>query len=216
MAQKIAQGAEAVIWLKDGKIVKERVKKLYRHPKIDERIRKKTTRFEARLLEKAAEEIPVPKVLKSCDKAMVIEMEFIEGKKLRDLVSSMTPEERKGIFRRVGKKIAKLHNKNIIHGDLTTSNMIVKEKIYFIDFGLGFISEKIEDKAVDIHLLHRALESKHHEHFQELFDAAMKGYKGEIKDFDKISERLEKVRLRGRYKQKQKKKSAKASTSKLL
>ncbi|MEK7243912.1 MAG: KEOPS complex kinase/ATPase Bud32, partial [Thermodesulfobacteriota bacterium] len=145
--QKIAQGAEAIIWLDGNKIVKERINKLYRHPEIDKRIRQKTTRQETKLLEKAAKEVPVPKLLKSCDKAMVIEMEFIEGKKLRDLVDSMSKEERKDIFKRVGKKVAKLHNIDIIHGDLTTSNMIVREKVYFIDFGLGFVSSKVEDKA---------------------------------------------------------------------
>jgi len=200
--KKIAQGAEAIIWLKDNKIVKERIEKKYRHTDIDKRIRKKTTRFEARLLEKAREIIPVPKVLKSCDKAMIIEMEFIEGKKLRDEIDNMSSKERKEIFQRVGKKVAKLHNKNIIHGDLTTSNMLIREKIYFIDFGLGFISQKVEDKAVDLHLLHRALESKHYKHFEELFNAVMKGYKEEINDFKEIEDRLEKVKKRGRYKNK--------------
>ncbi len=200
--KKIAQGAEAIIWLKDDKIVKERLRKKYRHTDIDKKIRKKTTRFESRLLEKAREIVPVPKVLDSCDKLMVIEMEFIEGEKLRDEIAKMNPEERKKAFKDVGKNVAKLHNRNIIHGDLTTSNMIVREKIYFIDFGLGFVSQKVEDKAVDLHLLHRALESKHHEHFKELFDAVMKGYKDEIEDFEKIEERLEKVKKRGRYKSK--------------
>ncbi len=68
------------------------------------------------------------------------------------------------IFKEIGNLIGKMHNQNIIHGDLTTSNMIVnsnEKKIYFIDFGLSFFSEKIEDKAVDLHLLKRALESKH-------------------------------------------------------
>ncbi|MBU2590321.1 MAG: Kae1-associated serine/threonine protein kinase [Nanoarchaeota archaeon] len=204
--KKIAQGAEAIIWLKDNKIIKERIEKKYRHIDIDKRIRQKTTRFEARLLEKAREIIPVPKVLKSCDKAMIIEMEFIEGKKLRDEIDKMSSKERQDIFQRVGKKVAKLHNNNIIHGDLTTSNMLIREKIYFIDFGLGFISQKVEDKAVDLHLLHRALESKHYKHFEELFNAVMEGYKEEIKDFKEIEKRLEKVKKRGRYKNKKPKK----------
>ncbi len=204
--EKIAQGAEAIIYLKDGKIIKERLKKKYRHVEIDKRIRKKTTRFESRLLEKAAKLVPAPKVHSCCDKAMIIEMEFIEGKKLRDAINDMSSEERKDVFKRVGKKVAKLHNSDIIHGDLTTSNMLVREKIYFIDFGLGFISTKIEDKAVDLHLLKQALKSKHHEHFEELFDAVMHGYKEEIEDFKKLHERFEKVELRGRYKRKNKKK----------
>jgi len=200
--KKIAQGAEAVIYLKDGRIVKERISKKYRHEEIDKKIRKKNTRFEARLLKKAAEIIPVPKILKDCDKAMIIEMEFIDGKKLRDEVKKMSYEERKDVFKRVGKKVAKLHNNNIIHGDLTTSNILIREKIYFIDFGLGFISTKVEDKAVDLHLLKQALESKHHEHFEELFNSVMDGYKEEIENFETLHNRLEQVESRGRYKKK--------------
>lgn len=201
MTDKIAQGAEAIIYLKDGKIVKERISKNYRHEDIDQKIRKRNTRFEARLLEKAAGIIPVPKLFKSCDKTMVIEMEFIEGEKLRDVVDKMSSKERKDAFRRVGKKVAMLHNKGIIHGDLTTSNMLIREKIYFVDFGLGFISTKVEDKAVDLHLLKQALQSKHHRHFQECFDAVMDGYREEIKDFDKFEKRFGAVESRGRYKQ---------------
>jgi Kae1-associated kinase Bud32 len=200
--KKIAQGAEAIIYLDGDKIIKERVKKTYRHEEIDKRIRKKTTRFEARLLRKAADIVPVPKVLKDCDRAMVIEMEFIEGKKLRDVVDNMSKEERVNVFKRVGRKVAKLHNNDIIHGDLTTSNILIREKIYFIDFGLGFISSKVEDKAVDLHLLKQALASKHHKHFEELFSAVMDGYREEIKEFDKFHERFLKVESRGRYKKK--------------
>ncbi|MFH1065483.1 MAG: KEOPS complex kinase/ATPase Bud32 [Nanoarchaeota archaeon] len=202
MKTKIAQGAEAIIWLDGDKIVKERIKKLYRHEDIDSARRKKTTRFEARLMERAGKIIPVPKVHSACDKAMVIEMEFIEGKKLRDLVDSMTKEERADVFKRVGKKVAKLHNIDVIHGDLTTSNMIVREKVYFIDFGLGFVSSKVEDKAVDLHLLKQALASKHHRQFEECFDAVMHGYKEEIKDFKAVEKRMKKVEERGRYKEK--------------
>src|SRR3989344_3466441 len=128
--KKLAEGAEAIIYLHDNKIIKERVRKLYRHPDIDEKIRKKNTRFESRLLEKAAKLIPVPKILHSDDKAMKIEMEFIEGKKLRDAVDELSNGEKKDIFNKVGLKLAKLHNANIIHGDLTTSNIILREKVY--------------------------------------------------------------------------------------
>ena len=110
--------------------------------------------------------------------------------------------ERRDVFKRVGKKVAKLHNLNIIHGDLTTSNMIVREKVYFIDFGLGFVSSKVEDKAVDLHLLKQALASKHHKQFEECFSAVMEGYKAEIKDFSAVEKRFKKVERRGRYKEK--------------
>jgi len=197
------RGAEASIFLESGKIIKERISKSYRHPELDSKIRKRTTRFEARLLERASEIITVPKVLGSCDKEMKIEMEHIDGKKLRDLVDTMTPRERKNVFTRVGKKVAKLHNSNIIHGDLTTSNILFNGKLYFIDFGLGFISPKIEDKAVDLHLLKQALASKHHKHFEECFSATIEGYSKESKEFEELKKRLEKVESRGRYKSKQ-------------
>jgi TP53 regulating kinase-like protein len=195
----IQQGAEARVYYRDGTIIKERVKKSYRHEAIDKVIRKCSTRREAKLLAKAAEFIPVPKVIDSCDKDMTISMEFLEGKKLRDCVEEI---DRKEIFVKVGKKIARLHNAHIIHGDLTTSNIIVHEKVYFIDFGLGFVSTKVEDKAVDVHLIRKALESKHYKYAEECFNYILKGYESESKEFKEVMNRLEKVEKRGRYKQK--------------
>jgi len=79
--------------------------------------------------------------------------------------------------------------------------MILKDKnIYFIDFGLGFFSIKLEDKAVDIHLFRQALESKHYKTAEECFKYIVEGYKKESKDFNEVMNRLEKVEKRGRYK----------------
>ena len=102
-------------------------------------------------------------------------------------------------MKKVGEQTAKLHQNSIIHGDLTTSNMILKDsQIFLIDFGLGFISAKIEDKAVDIHLIKQALEAKHFQNHEELFQNFLKGYKW--KDSKKVIERLKVVEKRGRYK----------------
>jgi len=193
----LQEGAEAKVYFKDGTVIKERVRKTYRHESIDMAIRKSNTRKEAKLLLKAKEHVPVPKVISHSDTEMYITMEFIEGKKLRDVVDTVN---RKDIFTRIGKKIAKLHNANIIHGDLTTSNMIVHDKIYFIDFGLGFISTKVEDKAVDLHIIKKALESKHYKHAEECFRYLVEGYESESKEFEKIVKRLQKVESRGHYK----------------
>lgn len=193
----IYEGAEAKIHYKDGTVIKERIQKLYRHESIDHVIRRTSTRREAKLLQKAANHIPVPEVFESCDKKMIIKMEFIEGKKLRD---AMEEVNKKKIFTKVGKKIAKLHNEQIIHGDLTTSNILIQDKVYFIDFGLGFVSTKIEDKAVDLHLIKKALHSKHYKHAKECIEFIVEGYKKESKDFDAVMKRLEKVEKRGRYK----------------
>src|SRR3989344_1360668 len=87
-------------------------------------------------------------------------------------------------------------NMEFFHGDLTTSNMILNnDKLFFFDFGLGFESIRIEDKAVDLHLLRKAFESKHHKHAEEAFSFVLKGYNDK-----EVIDRLSKVSGRGRYK----------------
>ena len=110
-------------------------------------------------------------------------------------------KKQKTIFHLVGESIAKLHDSNIIHGDLTTSNMILKNKeVYFIDFGLGFQSHKIEDKAVDLHLLKQALEAKHFKNHKNLYKEFEKGYKKtNSNEAPKVFERIKAVEKRRRY-----------------
>lgn len=198
--KKIAQGAEAVIYIKDNVIVKRRLKKDYRNEELDLKIRKRCTRMEAKVLEKASKLIPVPKLYKVCDKKMTIEMELIKGEKLRDILDNH--KKRKELCRQIGRNVAKLHKADIVHGDLTTSNMMLKDALYFIDFGLSFFSSKAEDKAVDLHLLRQALESKHHKHAAESFTEIMAGYKEDNPEHLEIIHRLEIVEKRGRYKSK--------------
>ncbi len=194
----IKQGAEAVIYKEDDYLVKERIKKTYRIDDIDIKLRKSRTRKESKLLMKIDNS---PKVFSVDEKKMKIKMEFIDGKLMKDILDNMHRDKRNLLMREIGGKIAKMHDKDIIHGDLTTSNMILKDKVYFIDFGLGFISNKIEDKAVDMHLLRQALESKHHEHFEESFYEIIEGYKLS-KNWEEVFKRLKKVEKRGRYKNK--------------
>ena len=115
-------------------------------------------------------------------------------------------KKQKEICKILGEDIARLHASDIIHGDLTTSNMILNQnlkspklKIYFVDFGLGLISSKIEDKAVDLHLLKQALEAKHFKNWKILFEEVLKGYK-KYKESEKVLEQFKKVEKRGRYK----------------
>jgi len=195
----IQQGAEAKIILNGGFIIKDRIKKQYRIKVLDEKIRKRRTRSETKLLEKASRIIHCPKPLQTPD-FYKIKMPFIKGKKLSEYLNSFSLKKQKEICKKIGHEIAKLHEIDIIHGDLTTSNMIlVDESIYIIDFGLGYISRKIEDKAVDLHLLKQALEAKHFENWGELFKKVLEGYKN-YKESKKIRERLKAVEKRGRYK----------------
>ena len=196
----IQQGAEAIILKEKNNVIKKRVKKSYRIPELDDKIRKLRTRSETKLLIKAREVISIPKIKKSDEKTKEIVMDFIEGKKLSDDLDNFTLKKQLEICKKIGENVAKLHSKNIIHGDLTTSNMILKNnKVYFIDFGLGFISHKYEDKAVDLHLLKHALEAKHFKHWEKLFKKILGSYK-KNKDFSLVLERLKAVEKRGRYK----------------
>ncbi|MCK9595622.1 Kae1-associated serine/threonine protein kinase [Candidatus Pacearchaeota archaeon] len=207
MTQKIfARGAEAVIILKDNLVTKDRIKKSYRIKELDEKIRKRRTKSEKKLLEKASKIInaPNPFPLKEEHK---IEMPFIDGKKISDILDSFPIAKQKQICKTIGQQIAKMHDADIIHGDLTTSNMIcdsaslhtLRPKIFFIDFGLGYISKKIEDRAVDLHLLKQALEAKHFKDWEVLFKSVLDGYK-DYKESPKVLERLLAVERRGRYK----------------
>ena len=197
----IQQGAEAIIYKTKNKVVKDRIKKSYRIFELDKKIRTRRTRSEAKLLIKASEIINIPKIHESNDKTKKIEMEFIDGKKLSEHLDKFQLKKQLTICKQIGKDIAKLHDNNIIHGDLTTSNMILskKDKIFFIDFGLGYISRKFEDKAVDIHLLRQALEAKHFKNWEKLFNEFLKGYK-KSKDYNTTLERFKAVEKRGRYK----------------
>ena len=198
----IQQGAEAKIILSNNFIIKDRIKKSYRIPELDNKIRKLRTRSEAKLLIKASKVIPVPELNETDEITKKLVMKFIDGEKLSDHLDKFPLKKQKEICKTIGENTSKLHDADIIHGDLTTSNMILKnDKIYFIDFGLGFNSHKFEDKAVDIHLLRQALESKHFKHWETLFKEVLKAY-SKSKDSKIVLERLKAVEKRGRYKDK--------------
>src|SRR3989344_635532 len=175
---KIAQGAEASIYSLGETILKERQSKSYRLPEIDESLRKFRTRREAKILQKLGElQFPAPHVLDFCDKRMSITMDFVPGEKLKDVLQHATNTE--VLAKEIGSTIGFLHSKDMVHGDLTTSNMILHQetgKVHFIDFGLAAFSEKAEDKAVDLFLLDRALESVHYDLYPGIFEQVLEGY----------------------------------------
>ncbi len=196
---KIAQGAEAIIHKDNNKVIKERFSKKYRLPQIDKSLRQFRTRREAKVLRKLEEmKFPAPALIDFCDKRMSITMDFIPGEKLRDVL--MQGDDYQQFAEEIGEKIGKLHLKDIVHGDLTTSNMIMSNEIKFIDFGLTSFSDKVEDKAVDLFLLDRALESKHYQHYPGIFDKVLAGYEEVYPDAKFVLERFQAVKKRGRNK----------------
>jgi Kae1-associated kinase Bud32 len=193
----ISQGAEARLFEENNTIIKDRFSKSYRIKEIDTRLRGSRTRREAKVISKLQQAgIPCPSLIDSDDTEKLV-MQKIEGKKVRDILEKSDYIK---LSKEIGEKVAKIHNLHIIHGDLTTSNMIASTEVYFIDFGLSFFSHKIEDKAVDLHLLKQALESKHYTIWEECFNAVLESYKSTADEGDFILKRLEEVEKRGRYK----------------
>ena len=202
--KQIGDGAEAIISLNKNNVIKHRIEKSYRHQDIDIKLRKFRTRRESKILKKLEQlNFPAPKLIKTDEREMKIIMEYINAPRLRDVLEK---KDYKKLGKEIGEKIAFLHNNEIIHGDLTTSNMLLTteppNKLYFIDFGLSFFSKRLEDKAVDLHLLRQALESKHHRIWEHCFSSILKGYK-KAQDYKEILSRFEKVESRGRYKGKE-------------
>lgn len=195
----IQQGAEAIIYLENNTIIKDRTEKKYRIKEIDEKLRKHRTKKESNLLIKANKIINSPQPTKI--EKTKIEMPLIKGEKLSEIFDKLEKKHQEKICLEIGKSIAKLHDENIIHGDLTTSNIILdkENKIYFIDFGLGFTSTRIEDKAVDIHLIKQAFEARHFKTWEKDIKNILKGYELS-KNYSKTIEQLKKVESRGRYK----------------
>ena len=187
----IGKGSEGEIYLAENDpleigisryIVKHRPRKKYRHEKIDSSLRKYRTRREAKILQKAKSlGINVPTVYKVDEKNFLIAMEYIEGKPLT--IKNFT-----NYIKEMVEIIEQLHKNNIIHGDLHPKNFILSnKKLYIIDFGLSFISSRIEDKAVDLYELKKLLK-ENWEEFEKYYN---------IKEvIDKINE----IEKRGRYK----------------
>lgn len=196
----LAEGAEASIYSDKDRIVKKRHRKGYRIRELDEKLRTFRTKREAKILEKLRGiGVAVPKLISADEKTTTMEMELINGKKVRDVLDGGNCER---ICKEAGETIGTMHASNIIHGDLTTSNMILDKKgnLHFIDFGLGFFSDKAEDKAVDLHLLKQALNSSHSRIADKCFESVVSGYKKANGSSGDILKRLEKVEGRGRYK----------------
>lgn len=184
------RGAEAIVRAADvlGRkaVVKERAAKGYREQRLDARLRAERTRGEARLLHRAKlAGVPCPTVLEAS--GFAITMGFIRGRR---------PAMGAGDAEEAGRLLAKLHAADIIHGDYTPANLILEAPaggrrgtIYVIDFGLGFVSADIEDKAVDVFTMLRAIAQK---------GAFLRGY-GAYSRSHEVLARVKGVEKRVRY-----------------
>ena len=192
-------GAEAILLKTEfcGKkaLLKLRSPKEYRDKALDLRIRTGRTKTEALMLHKAKLcGVRTPIVYAVSRKECGITMEFIEGRKLKDCLSGKTL----WACREAGKMAAKLHGAGIIHGDLTTSNLIIApEGVVFVDFGLSGQSNDREAEAVDLIGFKKTYFATHWRY--------PKGWKEFLAGYDSVSkakwmeEKIAEIEARARY-----------------
>jgi TP53 regulating kinase-like protein len=130
-------------------------------------------------------------------------MEYIDGKQIKQVLDSLSSEDRRNLCYHIGGLIGRLHNHGIIHGDLTTSNMILTPdgRVVFVDFGLSELSVELEARGVDLHLMKRAFQSTHFRYAEESFEAVMEGYAEVMGEevTESVLEKIQEIEGRGRY-----------------
>jgi len=202
------KGAEANLYLEDwhGRrvIMKRRLSKKYRVPKLDREIRFYRTIHEPQHIHKAKEAgVPTPTIFMVDTVETTIIMEFIEGKQVKQILDDLPSEERQLLCRHIGELIGRLHNQGIIHSDLTTSNMILtpQGRVVFVDFGLSERSVELEARGVDLHLMKRAFQSTHFIYAKECFGAVFEGYTGVVgcNVAGEVLKKIGEIERRGRY-----------------
>jgi TP53 regulating kinase-like protein len=204
----IKRGAEASLYLTEWHnkkvIMKVRLPKKYRPPELDERIRTYRTAHEPQLMHEAKiAGVPTPIIFLVDMNKATITMEYVEGQQVKKLMDTLSMEEKKKLCEKIGELIGNLHQHGVIHGDLTTSNMILTRegKVFLVDFGLGEKNTELEAKGVDLHLMKRALQSTHYEIAEACFRSVLFGYSSVVGN-EKTKEVMEKIReieQRGRY-----------------
>ncbi|PSR74063.1 putative MNORI-2 protein [Coniella lustricola] len=237
--QLITQGAEGLLYRTSylqpslPAALKYRPSKPYRHPILDARLTRQRILAEARILAKCRREgVVVPSVYCVDEAAGWLLMEWIEGLPVRVVVNKwlgskseeqVLTAEANGrlvdLLKRVGAAVGRLHAAGVVHGDLTTSNMMLRPappavepqqhgdeslqredtdgSIVIIDFGLASQGTHEEDRAVDLYVLERAFLSTH-PRTEKLFSQVLEGYKTTFKAATQVLRKLEDVRMRGR------------------
>ncbi len=204
MSQKFEKfGAEARIelveWYGEPAIRKIRIPKSYREHGLDKKLRTRRTKEETEILSATKiADVDVPEVFFADPRSSEIIMEYVDGTLLKDIHERKTAKE---VYTKLGTYAAKLHSNGIIHGDLTTKNVIHSSgRTVLLDFGLAFVSDRIEDMAEDVHLLKQAIKSAGSNQIRN-FDYFLEGYGAESngKHLDRIKKQILEIERRGRY-----------------
>lgn len=203
----IAKGAESDIfkksYLNEDAILKKRVSKSYRIKEIDDKIRYSRTKSEAKLLSDVKDTGVRTPILYDIDlNNKLILMEEINGELVKDRIPKLNNKQIEELSYDIGYNIGLIHSKDIIHGDITSSNILINNdnNLVFIDFGLSYYSNLLEDKAVDLLVFKKSLKSLNSNLSDKIFNNMLKGY-GSIfnNDIDDIESNIKDIESRGRY-----------------
>ena len=218
----ITQGAEALVYkttfLTPNTVaaLKVRPQKLWRHRTLDKRLTRQRILAESRVLAKCRKEgVPVPAVLGLDWEKGWLATEWVEGKTVKQAIRERDLGDEAGVkalLERLGRAVGILHGVGVVHGDLTTSNMMLRPntsqeegpaglegEVVLIDFGLSTQAMQEEDRAVDLYVLERAFGSTHPKE-EGMFGVVLDAYGGAFKGAKTTLRRLEDVRMRGRKK----------------
>lgn len=200
----IKRGAEAELrrteFLGRPAVAKARVPKAYRLADLDDGLRRSRMRMEARLMAEArAAGVSVP-ILYDIDVASAtLVMEFIDGPTAKEVLDRGGPRARE-TARKIGQVVGRLHRAGLVHGDLTTSNMILRDgRIVMIDFSLGAKDAGREARGVDLHLLREGLVSAHAQ-ATTFYREAIRGYREVLgREAEDVMATVKEIESRGRY-----------------
>ena len=204
----IRKGAEASIFLEEwhGKqvVLKTRLAKTYRVDRLDYSIRVARTSREAHLLHDCKRAgVPTPSVYEVDTVTCTIVMDYVNGPRLKEALSGMSDWSLRRTCILVGSLVGRLHSGGIVHGDLTTSNMILRDgrKMFLIDFGLSDYSSESEARGVDLLLMNRAFKSTHFALHSKAFEGVVEGYRRVMgrKEAECVLAKMHEIEKRGRY-----------------
>jgi TP53 regulating kinase and related kinases len=204
------RGAEADVfkgeWCGLPSVFKVRNPLPYRLPELDRLIRTQRTVHEAQMIHLSkASGVPAPYLYHLSPSGALLVMEYLDGRRLKTLLVEDEPEEQRiaEIAVEFGKSIGKLHSAGIMHGDLTTSNVIVDAEgaVRLIDFGLAIHTQRLEDQAVDLRLIKETLTGAHNAISKRFMQSLLSGYASVLGAgrTEEATKKLAEIERRGRY-----------------
>jgi TP53 regulating kinase-like protein len=201
------RGAEANLFISQlaswKVVVKKRVPKHYRDQNLDLMIRRQRTMTESSLMhESRISGVRTPTLFGIDLDNTTIVMMFIPGSLARDSLDSMKSQQKIAVFTSLGEQVGLMHQGGIVHGDLTTSNLIISEDVpYILDFGMAHRSVQTEDRAVDLHLMQRSITTSHKTNATICTSSLHKGYRRAMGETigQSVIRKAAEIARRGRY-----------------